>query len=194
MTMTTLARRVGIGTGALYLEFDSKPKLVEELLREGTREMAREVARRLTDGEHDPRRLSDMYLVGAEALLTDPFYTAAFLDPDGVLGDVVASTHGERYKRRHQGLRDYLGELSAAGLLAPNIDLDGLALTMSSYTIGLLTAARTLGPLTAESLHASLITMADLIRRVERVPPSHGRIPAAYSTLLHRLAERGDDD
>lgn len=194
MTMTTLARRVGIGTGALYLEFESKTKLVDELLRDGTNAMARDVARRLSAGEHDPRRLSDMYLVGAEVLLSDPFYTAAFLDPGGLLGDVVASAHHQRYKKRHDGLRDYLDELSEAGLLASNTDLDGLALTMSSYTIGLLTAARTLGPLTADDLRASLNTMADLIRGLERVPHTHGQIPAAYSKLLNQLTEESNDD
>ncbi|MDX2357732.1 TetR/AcrR family transcriptional regulator [Dietzia sp. PP-33] len=189
MTMTTLARRVGISTGALYLEFESKSTLVEELLRHGTKTMAHEVAERLSRGEHDPTRLSDVYLVGSEVLLADPFYTAAFLDPDGVLGDVVASLHQERYKRRHYGLRDYLKKLSEAGRLAPGIDLDGLALTMSSYTIGLLTAARTLGPLTADDLKSSLNTMADLIRALERDNPADPGIHEAYSELLDELRE-----
>jgi len=194
MTMTTLARRVEIGTGALYLEFESKSKLVEELLRDGTKVMAEDVAQRLSTGEHDPRKLSDVYLVGAEVLLADPFYTAAFLDPDGVLGDVVAAMHQHRYKTRHDGLRDYLHELSDAGLLKKGIDLEGLALTMSSYTIGLLTAARTLGPIAAEDLRASLKTMADLIRALECVPSAHPQVPEAYSQLLNRLTEDNHDD
>lgn len=102
------------------MEFESRPKLVEGLLRDGTKTMARVVAQRLSAGEHDPRRLFDVYLVGGEVLLSDSFYTAAFLDPDGVLGDVVASTQHERYRKRHDGLCDYLNELSQAGLLAPD--------------------------------------------------------------------------
>lgn len=194
MKMTTLAQHVGIGTGALYLEFESKSSLVEELLRDGTRIMAREVARRMSTGEHDPTKLSDVYLVGAEVLFADPFYTAAFLDPDGVLGDAVASMHQDRYKTRHDGMRDYLHELSEAGLIKEGVDLEGLALTMSSYTIGLLTAAKILGPLSAEDLRASLITMADLLRGLERIPPAHVEVPEAYSQMMNRLTKENTDD
>lgn len=195
MNMTTLAERVGIGTGAVYLEFRSKDELVETLLKDGTRAMAREVSRRMSLGGHDPRRLSDVYRVGAEVLLDDALYTAAFLDPDAVLGKVVSAAHHDRYRARHEGFRVYLQELADAGLLAPDTDLDGLGLTLSSYTIGLLSVARVLGPLTPEDLRSSLEVMAAMVSSLERDPVAGPLRPsAAYSELLERLEAEDRDD
>lgn len=166
-TVQAVAARASVGKGAVYLEFDGKTSLLDALLRRGTERMAAAVRDRLGDS---PARLSTAYRVGAEVLLDDPLMSAAFLDDADVLGAHVRTVTDGRYHARHREVRAWIRDLVRAGGLSPEVEPDALALMLSSTTIGLLSAARLLGPLTPEDLRAALGTLESLLAHLE--PPT----------------------
>src|SRR5690606_13427006 len=124
-------------------------------------------ASRAALGGDERPRLSVAYRVALEVLLDDPLMTAAFLDDRGVLGAYADAHRGERYGARHRAVVTWVRELQEAGALDAAVDAEGLALALSSATIGLLSASRLLGPLDRGQLEAALAALSDLVARVE---------------------------
>lgn len=166
MSVQALAERAGVAKGAVYLEFASKEAVVDALVERGMARLA--AASRAALGDEERPRLSVAYRVALDVLLDDPFMTAAFLDDRGVLGAYADAHRGERYAARHRGVVAWVRELQEGGALEAGVDADGLALALSSATIGLLSASRLLGPLDRDQLGAALAALADLVSRVER--------------------------
>lgn len=166
MSVQAIADRVGIAKGSVYREFDSKTAVLEALLDRSMARMTEAAAVRLAD--EDPPRLSRAYAVGAEVLLEDPLMTAAFLDDRGVLGSYVDTVTDDRYRRRHRDVVSWIRTLQQQGSLAGSVDAEGLGLALSSTTLGLLDAARRLGPLDRDQLRAAIAAMAELLAGLER--------------------------
>ncbi|QIZ38435.1 TetR/AcrR family transcriptional regulator [Saccharopolyspora sp. ASAGF58] len=74
-----IARRAGIGKGAIYREFGSKHELMDALLARCTRRLVDQVRQGVLAAS-TPVGLSAVYRFGIEALLDDSLLTAAFLD------------------------------------------------------------------------------------------------------------------
>lgn len=166
MSVQEIADRAGIAKGSVYREFDSKTAVLEGLLDRSMARMTEAAAVRLAD--EDPPRLSRAYAVGAEVLLEDPLMTAAFLDDRGVLGSYVDTVTDDRYRRRHRDVVNWIRTLQQQGSLAGSVDAEGLGLALSSTTLGLLDAARRLGPLDRDQLRAAIAAMAELLAGLER--------------------------
>ncbi|WP_449281292.1 TetR/AcrR family transcriptional regulator [Leucobacter sp.] len=169
-SVAAVAARAGIGKGAVYLEFASKRDILDALLRRGTERMRARVDDEL--GEHPS--LGDAYRVSVRVLLEDRLMTAAFLDDRGVLGSHVATVADGRYRSRHDGVVEWLGELRRSGSLVVGVDPEHLALALSSATIGLLSAGRLIGPLDASQLRGAIDVLG---RMAETFEPPHLRIP-----------------
>lgn len=165
MSMQALAERVGIAKGATYREFASKDAVLDALLRRATERTMTAAAGLLADDPHPP--LSRAYRAAATVLLDEPLLCAAFLDDAGVLGSAVDRVSDGRYRERHLAVQEWVRDLKARGALVPDIDPDGLALALSSATLGLLTAAKTLGPLTRGELLAALTALEAMVRGLE---------------------------
>ncbi len=163
MSVQSVADGAGIAKGAVYREFDSKRDILDALLTRSMDRMMRAGRDLLTD---DPP-LSEAYAVGVEVLLDDPLMTAAFLDDHGVLGSYVDTVEDDRYRLRHRAVVEWIGALQQRGDLDPGVDAEGLALALSSTTLGLLSAAQRLGPLTREQLRAAIATMGRLVASLE---------------------------
>lgn len=163
MSVAAIAERAGIGKGAVYLEFPGKSDILDALLQRGTARLGERV--RAEIGEHPS--LGEAYRASARALLDDPLMTAAFLDDRGVLGSHVADVHDGRYRERHLGVVEWLRELQARAAIDPDIDAEALALALSSATIGLLSAARLLGPLSPAQLEAAIDTIGRMAASFE---------------------------
>ena len=165
MRMQAIADAVGIAKGAIYREFGSKEELLDALLSSAI-ERVLAAARDLTGPDPHPR-LSRAYRAWATALLDEPLLCAAYLDDGGVLGAAVAHVSDDRYRQRHAMVRAWVRDLQASGDLTADVDPDGLALALSSATLGLLTAARTIGPLDRDQLLAALAALETMTRGLE---------------------------
>lgn len=165
MSVQSVADRAGIAKGSVYREFASKAEILDELLRRGTERMMLASRDLLGDSEYPP--LSRAYAVGVEVLLDDPLMCAAFTDDHGVLGSAVDAVRDDRYRVRHRAVVEWICQLQRRGDLSDEVNAESLALALSSTTIGLLTAARHLGPLTAGELRAAIETVAVLVASLE---------------------------
>ncbi|WP_223625663.1 TetR/AcrR family transcriptional regulator [Microbacterium sp. EST19A] len=163
MSVAAIAEGAGIGKGAVYLEFPGKSDILDALLRRGTARLNEHVRNEI--GEHP--RLGEAYRASARALLDDPLMTAAFLDDRGVLGSHVVEVGDARYRERHLGVVAWLRDLQERGELEKQVDADALALALSSATIGLLSAARLLGPLSAAELESAIDTLGRMAASFE---------------------------
>ncbi|WOF23671.1 TetR/AcrR family transcriptional regulator [Microbacterium betulae] len=166
MSVQSIAGRVGIAKGAVYREFTSKNEILDELLRRAMTRMTRK-SEALLGGQGRPP-LSRAYAVGARVLLDDRLMTAAFLDDRGVLGAYLDAVDDDRYRRRHRDVVAWIETLQRRGSLSRAVDAEALALVLSSTTIGLLQAARHVGPVTEDDLHAAIETIGGLLRPLER--------------------------
>lgn len=166
MTIQGLADTVGVAKGAVYREFESKHALLEAVLQRATARMT-EAARKLLEAEDAPS-LSRAYEAGVKTLLADPLMTAAFVDDRGVLGSYVETVTDGRYRQRYAAVATWIRTLQASDRLDSALDPDGLALALSSATLGLLSAARHLGPITPDDLRTAIETIATLLVSHER--------------------------
>lgn len=164
VSVAAIAESAGIGKGAVYLEFPGKHDILDALLGRGT---ARLNARVNSEIGENPR-LGDAYRASARALLGDALMTAAFLDDRGVLGSHVVDVSDGRYRERHLGVIAWLRELQTRADIDPDIDPEALALALSSATIGLLSAARLLGPLSPAELEGAIDTIGLMAASFER--------------------------
>jgi len=130
---------------------------------------------RMTERSHrllgERPRLSEAYRVGLEVLLDEPLMTAAFLDDAGVLGSYADTVRDGRYRERLVGAAEWIAALQSEGELDARVDTAALALALSSTTLGLLTAAKHLGPLSREQLAGAIAAMELLVSGLE--PGSH---------------------
>ncbi|QEO13014.1 TetR/AcrR family transcriptional regulator [Agromyces intestinalis] len=165
MSIQSLADEVGIAKGAVYREFASKRHILDALLSRSTDRMSAASKARLDDAEHPS--LSRSYAVAAEVLLDDRLMTAAFLDDRGVLGSYLDEKRDDRYRARHRAVVEWIAALQQRGELSTRVDAEALALALSSATIGLLTAAKHLGPLTNDDLRAAIGALAVLVSSLE---------------------------
>lgn len=164
MSVAAIAEGAGIGKGAVYLEFPGKNDILDALLQRGTARL-RERARAEVG---DRPRLSAAYRASARALRDDALMTAAFLDDRGVLGAHVTEVEHGRYRERHLGVVEWLHDLQRRGEIDEQVDAEALALALSSATIGLLSAARLLGPLSSEQLESAIDTVGRMAASFER--------------------------
>ena len=163
MSVAAVAERAGIGKGAVYLEFDSKRDILDALLRRGTARMEARVGAEL--GDRPP--LSAAYRAAVRTLLDDRLMAAAFLDDRGVLGTHVDGVTDGRYRVRHEGVIEWLRSLQERGMLALDVDPEHLALALSSATIGLLSAAKLIGPVTPAQLEGAIESLARMAATFE---------------------------
>ena len=164
MSVQAVAAKVGIAKGAVYREFDSKHEILDVLLQ---RSMTRlNDASRGLRGQSPPR-LSAAYRIGVRVLLDDPLMTAAFLDDTGVLGSYIDTVDDGRYRSRYLGVVEWISELQKSGALTTRVDAEALGLALSSTTLGLLTAAKHLGPLSRDQLEAAIRAMELLVAGLE---------------------------
>lgn len=163
VSVAAIADGAGIGKGAVYLEFPGKNDILDALLQRGTARLRE----RVRNEAGDRPRLGDAYRAFARALRDDALMTAAFLDDRGVLGSHVTEVDDGRYRERHVGVVDWLRDLQSRGELDGQVDAEALALALSSATIGLLSAARLLGPLSPEQLESAIDTVARMAASLE---------------------------
>ncbi|WEF19656.1 TetR/AcrR family transcriptional regulator [Microbacterium maritypicum] len=164
MSVASIADRAGIGKGAVYLEFAGKREILDALLQRGTTRMNDRVSRELGDRP----RLSAAYRASARALSDDALMTAAFLDDRGILGEHVAEITDGRYRDRQRRVIEWLHALQDRGEIVADVDVEALALALSSASIGLLSAARLLGPLEPAHLERAIDTIGRMAATFER--------------------------
>ncbi|MEV0699026.1 TetR/AcrR family transcriptional regulator [Saccharopolyspora sp. NPDC050389] len=195
VSVERIARRAGIGKGAIYREFEGKHELMDALLTRCTSRLVDQVRQRVV-AALTPVGLSAVYRFGLEALLDDALMTAALLDDEAVLGSHAHAVGGDRYRQRFAWITDYVEALHEAGSLATDARPEAVSLALSSFTIGLLSANSMLGPLTRDQLAAAVDVVITFIERgLERPPESAAATgdPAAtdaHLLLLGRLAEQ----
>jgi len=164
MSVAAIAERAGIGKGAVYLEFAGKREILDALLQRGTARMNDIVREELGDRP----RLSAAYRASARALSGDALMTAAFLDDRGILGAHVADVDDGRYRDRQRRVVVWLRDLQERGDIVADVDVEALALALSSASIGLLTAARLLGPFEPAQLERAIDTIGRMAETFER--------------------------
>lgn len=164
MSVASIADDAGIGKGAVYLEFAGKREILDALLQRGTARMNERVSREL--GDHP--RLSSAYRASARALSDDALMTAAFLDDRSVLGAHVAEVTDGRYRERQRRVIEWLRGLQDQGEIVADVDVEALALALSSASIGLLSAARLLGPFEPAQLERAIDTIGRMAETFER--------------------------
>lgn len=164
MSVASIADDAGIGKGAVYLEFAGKREILDALLQRGTARMNERVSREL--GDHP--RLSSAYRASARALSDDALMTAAFLDDRGVLGAHVAEVTDGRYRERQRRVIEWLRGLQDQGEIVADVDVEALALALSSASIGLLSAARLLGPFEPAQLERAIDLIGRMAETFER--------------------------
>ncbi|GAA1491222.1 TetR/AcrR family transcriptional regulator [Brachybacterium sacelli] len=163
-TVAHIAAAAGIGKGAVYLEFADKTAILDAELRRAMRRLTAAVHRRVTTttGLID---LTAVYRFGLEELLDEPLMRAFQLGDESVLGDHVRAVGDDRYQQRMGWLGDYIARLQDAGLIAPEIDRATLGHLLGVFTLGLLSAPTTLGPIPEQTLRDTVALFAELVGR-----------------------------
>lgn len=182
MTMAEVARRVGIGKGAIYLEFASKDALLDAILRRATRRLAVRVRR-----AGPPARLSQAFRRIVVGMLTDPLMSAAVLDDRAVLGRHVAQVSDERYQARHLALVAYVVALQEGGALRDDVEASDVALALSATITGFLSLGRVVGSDDLEQLAGAADAMALMVSSLET---GAGEVdPGAWLELMALLVQ-----
>lgn len=191
-TMAEVARRAGIGKGAIYLEFPSKEALLEALLTRSVRALAETVRARVARSA-EPVTLSALYRYGLEALLADELMLAFYLSDADVLGGYVRDKGPARYGPRMEWLTDYLAELQQAGLVRADLDPQAAATVLAVFAVGLVNASATLGGLSRDRLRETVDLLSDLIATgwETGAPAAPGLARQAHLRLLDRLDRHG---
>ncbi|GGM47325.1 TetR/AcrR family transcriptional regulator [Microbacterium saperdae] len=164
VSVATIAAQSGIGKGAVYLEFAGKREILDDLLRRAVNQ----VRIRVQEEVGDDARLSTAYRAAARAVISDRLMTAAFLDDQGVLGRHVDTVSDARYRVRHRAVVEWLHVLQRQGRIAEEVTPEHLALALSSATIGLLSAARLLGPIGSRELEGAIDALGAMAATFER--------------------------
>lgn len=160
-----VAGAAGVAKGAVYLEFPSKGAILEALLIRAMHRVASHSRRVLDDAPDAELSLGVVYRASVEALLADRLATAALLDDRDILGRQVDTLGRKRYAGRVDSVKVMLRALAEHGAIHGDCDLDGLAVALSSATLGLLSASAKFGPLTEQELSAALDSLAQLVER-----------------------------
>ncbi|GAB3624127.1 TetR/AcrR family transcriptional regulator [Mariniluteicoccus endophyticus] len=180
MTVAEVAARVGIGKGAVYLEFESKDAIVDELLRRSMRRLAGRVRR-----AGPPPGLGEAYRRMVVAMVTDRLMSAALLDDRAVLGSYVAQVEDNRYRARHVALVAYVVALQEGGALRPDVDPGAVALALSAAMTGFLTIGRIVGVDDPEHLEGAADALALMVSSLET---GQGEVdPGAWMELVALL-------
>lgn len=192
-TVADIAGRVGIGKGAVYLEFADKPAILEAALLRSMRQLTGVVHDRIT-ASVELVTLPALYGIAVEALLGDPLMRAFSLGDEGVLGDHVRTVTDDRYHLRFSWLLDYVAGLQAAGVIASDVPRETLGRVLSAFTIGLLHTPGTLGPITDTHLRETVTLFADLVGRglATEAPIDPIAARATQAQLLDTLADQLD--
>ncbi len=190
-TVSDIAARAGIGKGAVYLEFPDKPAVLDAVLVRSTRDLTAQVRDRVANST-ELVDLAAVYRFGIEALLSDQLMTALYSGDEAVLGAHVRDVADGRYDERSRWLDDYTRRLQAAGVIDPDIAPGDIVRLLSVFTIGLVNAAGTIGPLSAAHLSSLIALFGDVLGRGLA---SHGPVDAtgardAQLALLDRLDEQ----
>ncbi|RCV47861.1 TetR/AcrR family transcriptional regulator [Marinitenerispora sediminis] len=187
-TMAEIARRAGVGKGAVYLEFPSKEALLDALLVRSTRSLTREV-RALVAAHGGPVPVSAAWRFGVEALLHDEFMLACYLAEADVLGGYLRRKGPRRYGPRLDWLVDFITESQQAGVVRADLDPRAAATVMSVFAVGLASTAPVMGPLSRDRLRESVDLFADLVAAGWETSAPDGREAArqAHARLLDRL-------
>lgn len=187
-TVAGIAARAGIGKGAIYLEFEDKNAILSALLTRSLRALGTDVHRRVL-ATADLIDLPTVYRFGTEALLADPLMRAFHIGDASVLGEYVHTVDDDRYRQRFDWLLDYIVGLQRAGVLARDVPRETLARVLSTFTIGLLHAPGTLGPVTDDQLRETVGLFAELVGTglASGLPPDHNAARAAQLDLLDAL-------
>ncbi|MGO1390889.1 MULTISPECIES: TetR/AcrR family transcriptional regulator [Brachybacterium] len=199
-TVARIAESAGVGKGAVYLEFEDKQAILDAALRRSMQAATAEVHRRVNAAD-DLVDLPAVYRFGVEALLADPLLRSLHLGDTEVLGDHVRAVDDARYRERFDWLGRYVRRLQSAGVIDQGVDGDVLSQVLSTFTIGLLNAPASIGPITDDALRESVALFADLMGRglapaaVERsgteTDPAAAR--SAQLELLDALTAQLDD-
>lgn len=164
VSIAAIAAHGGIGKGAVYLEFAGKHAILDELLR---RAMGR-VRARVQESVGDDPRLSTAYRAAARAVLSDRLVAAALLDDQGVLGRHAETVSDARYRVRHRAVVEWVRLLQRQGQISADVVPEHLALALSSATIGLLSAARLIGPIGPHDLEGAIDALGAMAATFER--------------------------
>jgi AcrR family transcriptional regulator len=160
--MAEIARRAGIGKGAIYLEFPSKEALLDALLVRSMRSLTATV-RAAVEASGPPVTLSALYRHALEALLADELMLAFYLSDADVLGGYVRGKGPARYAPRMDWLAGHLVELRESGLIRADVDPEAAATVLGVFAIGLINASAAIGPLSPGRLRSTVDALADLI-------------------------------
>lgn len=192
-SVAQIAATAGIGKGAVYLEFRNRAEILDAVLLRAMAELTAAVHRRVT---HTPGLidLPTVYRIGLEELLAEPLLRALHLGDEAVLGEHVRTVDSGRYQQRMDWLGDYIAHLQAAGVITTEVDRATLGHVLGVFTLGLLSAPDTLGPVSEQTLRDTVDLFARLVGR--GLDPGqeadHDAARAAQFALLERLETQLD--
>ncbi len=152
-TMEEIARAAGISKGALYLIWESKDALFDDVLGTEMQSLLDDLRGRL---ERDPQggQMAHLYRHTLLALDANPLIRALYTHDSQILGDFVHRQDPERYTSRLLLGEDAIRQMQAAGLLREDLDAQVVAylfaiLALGFLSIGSVIPASSAPPLTA---------------------------------------------
>lgn len=191
VSIADIARRAGVGKGAIYLDFPSKEALLEALLTRSMRGLSKAVRDKVAASE-EVVSLSVAFRFGLQSLLDDRLMLALYLGDADTLGEYVRGRDPSRYQARQDWLTRYLDDLRKVGLIRGDLDPTAAARLLSVFAVGLANAGSVLGALSSEQLGETVDLMTSLIENGwERPEPSHPEAARrAHTALLDRLDQQ----
>ena len=187
-SISDVTEAAGVSKGALYLEFASKPELYEAVLKGEFLHYLRDAETRVAR-DSEGGRLSRIYLHCTEAFLARPFLKSLYIQPGGVLSQVLDRHGPDRYRPRVLLGENFLKEMQEASLVTPEIDAATLSHTLSVLSLGPLLAEPLLHSHDSPPLHESLETLTDMVAAVYENSdgePSRGK--QAFTRLVNELS------
>ena len=165
VTIDELARRAGVGKGTVYLHWRSREEVFHAVSAREAAAMADAIVQAVRD---DPAEVAlHRYLrrLFVEAM-NRPVLRALYTRDADTLDTFLASTHHHHLEESKLGVnRDYLGVLTAEGMLRPGLRLNDLDYTLPTIVFGFFAAEPFLPPSLGLTLDQKADQLADTVRR-----------------------------
>ena len=204
VTIDELARRAGVGKGTVYLHWRSREEVFHAVSAREAAAMADAIVQAVRD---DPAEVAlHRYLrrLFVEAM-NRPVLRALYTRDADTLDTFLASTHHHHLEESKLGVnRDYLGVLTAEGMLRPGLRLNDLDYTLPTIVFGFFAAEPFLPLSLGLTLDQKADQLADTVRRAFEPTdvPSRAAVKRAAAKSIpileriardHRTATYGGD-
>ncbi len=189
-TVDDIAREAGVSKGAVYLHWDGKESLFDDLLRTEMQRTIQGAFNRIF-ADPDGGLIGAIYRHSLLALQANPLVSALYTRQSRILGDFMQRQDPARYTGRFLFALDFVTEMQSAGLVRSDLAPNVIATMMAVMAYGFIGVERVIPPDQAPTLDELAPAMADMAQNAFGAPGADAqRGKQALATLVNKLQKQ----